>query len=155
MTIKSYPEDQQDSGWLGIKFPTNGSANGSSGGFFNMSRTTEEQAITNYVNLLLTRRGERYFQPNFGVGLQLFLFENNTTSTRTLIKKAIEDQCAYWLPYIRNHSIEVLERAKPGVVNGDPENVIQVIITFSVQESNANKTITIFQDQGRVRTIVE
>jgi hypothetical protein len=72
-----------------------------------------------------------------------------------MIKKEIENQCAYWLPYIRNHSIEVLERAKPGIVNGDPENAIQIRITFSVQESLANKTITIFEEQGRIRTIVE
>jgi phage baseplate assembly protein W len=155
LPIKYYPEDQQDSGWLGIKFPMNGTSNGSNGGFFNMSRTTEEQAITNYVNLLLTRKGERYHQPNFGVFLQGFIFENNTLSVRTMIKKEIENQCAYWLPYIRNHSIEVLERAKPGVVNGDPENAIQIVIKFSVQESLANKTITIFEEQGRIRTIVE
>lgn len=154
MNYKRYPEDEQDYGYIGIKFPTNGSSAGSSGGFFNMSQTTEEQAVSNYINLLLTKRGERYMQPEFGVGIQYKLFEPNTLENRTDIEFEIRRQSALWLPYITNHSIEVRERAELAGLAADPENAFHIVITFSVTEAGANKQITLFQNSGRVDYIV-
>lgn len=154
MAYKRYPEDEDDQ-VIGLRFPLNGKSGGSNGGFFNVSRTTEDQAVTNYINLLLTRQGERVFQPNFGVGLQYYLFEQNTEAKRTEMEFAIRQQAAYWLPHIVNHDVQVMPRAKPGVVSADPENAIQIQITFSVTEQHANKTITIFQENGRISTIVD
>lgn len=152
--IKYYPEDErEDYGFIGAQFPLNGQQSKTVGGFFNMSRTTEEQSVTNYINLLLTRKGERYFLVNFGVGLQDYLFEQNTEAIRTEIEFEIERQSAYWLPYIKNQRIEVLGRSNS--VNGDEENAIQIIITFSVENSNANKTIIIFAQDGRIVTNIE
>jgi phage baseplate assembly protein W len=156
LPVKYYPEDQQDSGYVGIKFPTNG--NGSSnGGFFNMSKSTEEQAVTNYINLLLTKPGERFFHPNYGVNLPGYIFSPNTLGLRTEIEFVIRQQAAIWLPYIMNHNIEV--RSDGSKVNGlngtDIDNSIQIVITFSVTERGANKQITLFQNQGRVSYIVE
>lgn len=95
-------------------------------------------------------------QPNFGVGLPRYLFEPNTDAIRLEIEFEIERQAAYWLPYIKNHSIVVKGRPTSDIsVNGDPENAIQIIITFSVENSNANKTITIFQEGGAISTIVQ
>ena len=71
--LKYYPEDRSRySGTLAVKLPMNGSKKGS---FFNMSHTTEEQAVSNYINLLLTRKGERLMQPQFGIGIQDYLFD--------------------------------------------------------------------------------
>lgn len=154
MAIKYYPEDLNDN-TIGLKFPLNGSTAGSNGGFFNTSRTTEDQAVTNYTNLLLTRKGERFMQPDFGVGLQLFLFEQNTPAIRSEIEFEINNQSAYWLPHITNHKIEVLEKADIIGSSNDPETGIQIVITFSVSEALANRTITIFEENGRIATIVE
>lgn len=152
--IKYYPEDDSF-GYIGIKFPANGTTAGSNGGFFNMSRTTEEQAVTNYINLLLTKRGERYMQPSYGIGIQYRLFEPNTESLRDDIEFEISQQSSIWLPYIRNHSIEVRGRVDiPGITGTDAENAIQIVITFSVLESPANRTITIFQDNGKLQYLV-
>lgn len=86
MPIKFYPEDLKSaSGFIGIKLPMNGSDRG----IFNMSRTTEDQAVSNYVNLLLTKKGERYMQPEFGVGLPFYLFEPNTPALRIELEAEI------------------------------------------------------------------
>lgn len=150
MPIKYYPEDDTGFSTLGILLPTNGDKSSSRGGFFNMSSTTEEQAISNYVNLLLTRKGERYMQPEFGIGIQYYLFEPNTVAIRQDIEFEIERQAAFWLPYIVNHSIDVRPRADiPGIRASDAENAIQIVITFSVTEQGANRQIVLFQTQGR------
>lgn len=143
MNIKRYPEDILDN-TIGIKLPMNGSDKK----LFNMSFTTEDQAVSNYINLLLTRPGERYMQPNFGIGIQLYLFEPNTDILRIELERVIWQQSAFWLPYIRNKSIEVKPKSDL-LGNDDPENAIQIIITFSVTENGANKQIVIFQSGGR------
>ena len=43
--------------------------------FSNKNLTTFDQSRSNLKNLLLTKKGERVLQPNFGSGLQDLLFE--------------------------------------------------------------------------------
>ena len=149
MPIKYYPEDDTNN-TLGVLLPMNGRPDHSSDGFFAMSRTTEEQAISNYINLLLTKRGERYMQPEFGIGIQFYLFEQNVASLRSEIEGEIYRQAGFWLPYIVNHKIEVRPKADIPGLNGDPENALQIVITFSVTEAGANKTIALFEQGGRI-----
>jgi hypothetical protein len=49
---------------LGINLPFNGPFV-----VFNSTYTTDAQALANLKNLLLTYKGERLFQPNFGTNL--------------------------------------------------------------------------------------
>lgn len=148
VTYKKYPEDVvEDTGTVGILLPMNNTT--ARNGLFATSRTTEQQAISNYVNLLLTFKGERVMQPEFGIGLPNYLFEPNTEAIRSEIEFAIRTQSAFWLPYITNHKIEVLERADIPGIGDNAENSIRVIITFSVGRDLANKQITIFSEGGR------
>lgn len=149
MAIKYYPEDSQNN-TLGILLPMNGRDDKASDALFAMSITTEEQATSNYINLLLTKRGERYMQPEFGVGIQFYLFEQNVESLRLEIESEIYRQAGFWLPYIINHNIDVKPRADIPGLNGDSENALQIVITFSVTEAGANKTIALFQQGGKI-----
>lgn len=88
-------------------------------------------------------------QPNYGCGLPGYLFEQNTEATRSEIELIIRNQSAFWLPHIVNHSIDVRDRTSNGIVDADPENSIQIVITFSVTEFGANKTIVVFSQGGR------
>ena len=58
---------------LGIGFTA------SAGKVFSPIRITIDQALENLKNLLLTRIGERYMQPNFGTQLLNILFEPNVS----------------------------------------------------------------------------
>ena len=55
---------------IGITLPF-----GKNKGLFSLSYTTEEQSISNLKNLLLTRKGERLFQPEFGSDVYSLMFE--------------------------------------------------------------------------------
>ena len=48
------------------------------GTMVSLAFTSFEQVKSNLKNLLLTRRGERIFQPNFGSGIHELLFEQAT-----------------------------------------------------------------------------
>lgn len=127
-------------GTLGIKFPINGETN-SHGSIFNMSYSTEDQALSNFINLLFTKDGERYMQPEFGVGIYYYLFEQLSEIVKINIESKIKSQTATWLPYIIIHKIAVIDLENPeGLANH-----IQIKIFFQITTSGANKEITVFK----------
>ncbi len=57
--------------------------------------------------ILLTELGERLHLPEFGGGLNRFLFEPNTATTRQLIRDRITKALAEWEPRIVVQTVEV------------------------------------------------
>ena len=57
--------------------------------------------------ILLTELGERLRLPDFGGGLNRFLFEPNTATTRQLIRDRITKALAQWEPRIIVQSVTV------------------------------------------------
>lgn len=90
--ININPLDLNDNIAIGVAFPLNGSA------VFNSSYTTQDQAKSNLINVLLTEPGERVMEPNFGVGLKKLLFENQIKEDE--LEGRIKDQCAFYVPEI-------------------------------------------------------
>ena len=76
-------------------------------GFFQQAFVSFEQAKSNLKNLLLTRKGERIFQPNFGTGLHELLFEQLTDDLSSKLEQTITNSVNSWLPYINIDSIDV------------------------------------------------
>ena len=58
---------QQPNQAIGINFPFNGRA-----GLMSATYTTMDQLISNFKNLLLTYKGERFYHYNFGTNLPVF-----------------------------------------------------------------------------------
>lgn len=142
MSVKIHPEDyNKNHGSLGIKLPINSNKKKSTAELFNLSYTTEEQAVSNYVNLLLTKSGERYMQPEFGVGLYFYIFENNTGTIKKQLESEIREQASRWLPYIINDDIIIKDFEE---IPGDSKHAINIIIRFRVTESGANKEIQLY-----------
>jgi|TARA_A100001011_G_C14300359_1_gene840475 phage baseplate assembly protein W len=59
----------------------------------------------NFKNLLLTVPGERIMNPNFGVGLKKFLFENDNPLIYDSVAEQIYNQVNKYLPYLRINDI--------------------------------------------------
>jgi hypothetical protein len=76
-------------------------------GYFSQAFSSFEQAKSNLRNLLLTRKGERVFQPNFGSGIHELLFEQATDELETRLQENITDSVNFWLPYINIDTIDV------------------------------------------------
>ena len=108
------------------------------GELFNLSYTTEEQAISNLKNLLLTRKGERPFQPNFGSTIPSLLFEPMDSGLETSIDESLREDIGLWLPYI------VIEDIK---VNIDfDRHRVNIELSFKVTQQGSNTQIIIFVD---------
>ncbi len=54
----------------------------------------------NLTNLILTTPGERMMDPQFGVGIRRFLFENKTAALTGTIKNLINSQVKKYMPFI-------------------------------------------------------
>ena len=138
---KLYPEDyNNETGALAIKLPMNNSRTKNQSAVFNQSYTTEDQAVSNFINLLLTKDGERFMQPNFGVGLYYYVFEQNVSALNSILETKIRDQVAIWLPYISINDIRISNMNN----KLQDENSLNIEINFSVAQTGANRTITIF-----------
>ena len=81
---------------IGVKLPFVGKG----GVLFDLSYSTEEQLLSNLKNLILTRKGERVYQPAFGTNLQDSLFEQNDDIMRRKIENSIKTAIDFWLPYV-------------------------------------------------------
>lgn len=76
-------------------------------GYFEQAFSSFEQAKSNLKNLLLTRKGERIMQPNFGSGLHELLFEQADDQLEQRLEEEITNTVNFWLPYIQISEIEV------------------------------------------------
>lgn len=111
-------------------------------GFFEQSFTSFDQAKSNLKNLLLTKKGERVMQPEFGTGLHSLLFEQADGMLEQKLEQVISDSVSFWLPYITIETIDVemtddmkdMNRANMSVGFRVGNQIETQEITFTVQE---------------------
>lgn len=107
------------------------------GNSFAQSYKTSEQAKSNIVNLLLTKKGERPMQPEFGSDLQNLIFDFNDDQLPGKIEEAIGSAIQIWLPYVNVEDILV--------ENGNYErdnNLVNITISFSVLNNPELNSVT-------------
>lgn len=111
-----------------------------SNGIFAVNYTTLTQAKDNLKNLILTRKGERLMQPEFGCDVWKVLFEPlDGTLIETSIETAILDAVSIWLPYLNIDTI-VFDYDENDIDN----NKIALDIKFSlVSNKNLSESIQI------------
>lgn len=131
---------------VGIKLPMSTT----DGHLFALSYTTEDQALSNLKNLILTRRGERLMEPLFGTRLHDLLFDQDSENFKNLIRDEIYRAVDFWLPYITitqfkvdsvtvdtgnlsDHGIQISMRVE--IENGNSEIPVTFLITNSIIES--------------------
>jgi len=109
---------------------------------FEQTFTTFEQVKSNIKNLLLTKRGERVMQPQFGSGLQELLFEQNVDDLEGRIQTTIEDSISQWLPFVNIDEIDIEQTNELR-----DNNRVNVSIKFRVGNSVDLNEVT-FTTQG-------
>ena len=61
---------------------------------------TPDLVRQNLTNIVLTTPGERIMDPEFGVGIKRFLFENRTSAVTSTIKNIISGQVKKYMPFV-------------------------------------------------------
>ena len=70
-------------------------------GGYRLIKSFKDLAQQNFKMLVLTSPGERMMDPEFGVGLRNYFFEQNHPGTYSEIESRIRTQVATYLPYIQ------------------------------------------------------
>ena len=123
--------DKNKDKFVGIEFPLGRSVTG----FFNKTKTLQEQTKSNIRNLL-TNKGERVMQPTFGSDLQRLLFEQYSDDLRDRIEESIREALGNWLPYVIVNEVFVIQN------EGNP-NLIEVSLEYSISiQPDSFDTIT-------------
>jgi len=91
-------------------------------------KTFEGLVQQNLKMLILTNPGERMMDPEFGVGLKRFLFEQNNAITQGDIQGKIFQQVGVYLPFIKILNINF----KVADSNEHSDNFLRVRIEYFV-----------------------
>jgi phage baseplate assembly protein W len=106
----------------GIDFPFRESKKGD---YLSMTEIPEREVRANLVHLLLTRKGSRYYLPDFGTRIYEYIFEQNDLVTFNLIEEEIREGVKKYIPNLDINSINIVS------AENDPDEDVK---TFSETE---------------------
>jgi phage baseplate assembly protein W len=98
----------------GLDFPFRDSLKGD---YVRMTETSEREVRANLIHLILTRKGSRYYLPDFGTRLYEFIFDQSDTISFSLIQSEIRESVRKYIPNLDINSIQVMS------AEDDPDNV--------------------------------
>jgi phage baseplate assembly protein W len=101
-----------------------------------------DQVKQNFRTLLLTSPGEKLSDPQFGIGIQNFIFEMNIPETEAQIKSRINSQAKIYMSYINITNIQTSKFQ-------DNDNGLYLAITYYVPEINQQDRIVINFPENR------
>jgi phage baseplate assembly protein W len=111
-----------------------------------VAESAHEQDVREAIRIILgTSPGERVMRPDFGAGLDRFVFEPVNPATVTQVENAVRESLVAWEP-----RIDVLEvRVTP---EGTPPVVLMVEVQYRVRATNAiqNLVYPFYLEEGPV-----
>jgi phage baseplate assembly protein W len=116
--------------YINIAFPFQESKRG----FFVELNNSDKHAIkSDLMHLILTRKGERLYMPEFGTDLLKFIFEPNDTTTLNAIKQDITDTVKKYLPNLQINDV-IVEQSE------ENEALTTIRIDYTVTEGVFQET---------------
>jgi len=125
------PRDFQVNTAIGVGLPF------SAPGVFNSIYSTREQIKFNVINLVLTSKGERIENPNFGTTLRSQIFGQLTEDTLNNVRQDIISSISTYIPEVSIQNIELL--IEPNEVS----NTLLVKITYIILLSGETDNIIV------------
>ena len=120
---------------VGVSVPFAGSTISGSDAVFNSTYTTTDQIRSNLINFMLTNKGERPLNPNYGSDLRRFIFQSTTEVNLNSLKLQIIEGLRANFPQIVTNSVTI----NP---NYDV-NSINIIIDYSFAGNKNSIDITL------------
>ena len=107
---------------------------------YKLNKSLSQAISQDFKNLVLTSPGERVMDPEFGVGVRNFLFEQASEGLNSSLRERIESQTAKYLPFV------LIEDVAMGYPYPDPsvtENVLTVQIKYRIITTDESDILTI------------
>ena len=97
---------------------------------FTQTYTTSDQIKSDIINFILTSKGERYLQPNFGSNIKQLLFESLTPTSTDNISSLLKDELKLNFPSVQINELTVSPQYD--------ENSVSITINYSILGGNPN-----------------
>jgi len=138
----------------GIDYPFR---NSKKGDFLRMTETPEKEVRADLIHLLLTRKGSRYYLPDFGTRLYEFIFEQNDTITHQLMEDEIRNSIKKYIPNLDINSItikslELEQDTREHVVGEDNDERLYRLTSTAAKPYTARVTIDYTVNNGTFST---
>ena len=105
-----------------------------------LTKTIEENTKQNLKNLILTAPGERIMDPDFGVGLRNYLFDQGSSTVLARLEGAISDQVERYMPFVNITNLEV------AMTEPQNENLLQVRIVYEIAGISTDEILDVSID---------
>jgi phage baseplate assembly protein W len=123
-----------------IKFPLKDDI--STNSYFLMTQITKDAFSSDLLLLLLTQKGERYYEPSFGTNLLKYIFEPNDNLNATDIEEEIKNTVSLYIPTLKITKINFnWNYDDNGILI--PEEQLNVNVQFTYTENS-------FSEQGEL-----
>ena len=138
-TRKPYIEDNDENIFIGIDLPFRKSTG--TEGYFASTSTTIEAVKNNIRNIINTNQGERIMQPQLGINLRKYLFEQFSDEVVFSIQNDIVDTFKRWLPFVEIQDLQVNMSNRDDSIG---KNTMNVTIVFNItQDPNTLESVSI------------
>jgi phage baseplate assembly protein W len=121
----------------GIDFPFRDSVKGD---YVTLTETPEREVRANLIHLLLTKKGSRYYLPDFGTRLYEYIFDQNDVVTHSSIEEEIREGVKKYIPKLEINSITIVS------AEDDPDE------TQSVNELEDERLFRVSNSSGKPYT---
>ncbi len=117
---------------LNVKYPFVDDSN--TNRYLGMNYITKDQITSKLTYLLLTQKGERYYNDQFGTNLLKYVFEPNDNVTESQIENDIRDDVKKFMPEVTITKVSFIQPIDGN--NNVISNQITVYISFSYNEDS-------------------
>lgn len=100
----------------GLFFPFQDSERGD---YLGLTQYEQQEIRSDLIHLLLTRKGSRYFLPDFGTRIYEYIFEPFDGLTFSALESDIRDSISTYLPNLIVNSVSIEPITPEDEVNGD------------------------------------
>jgi len=137
---------------IGVSIPFNNPK-----GIFYNTFTNNAQILTNLKMLILTQRGERYLQPEFGTDLRYTLFENisDEDDFKSKILGTVTSAISRWMPFLQVTKSEVIINVNTSDKIVDEDHAVSIKLDINIAGTPSYLPIMIFISETGNLTIKE
>jgi phage baseplate assembly protein W len=128
--IRVNPLDLQGNIAIGVALPFD------QPGVFKSTYSTKDQIKSNLINLLLTNKGERVFNPEFGSDINRTLFEGITEETASSITDLIKLSTKTFMPEIEVINVKV-------DIESPDQYTLRVTVEYIILISGTSDQVTV------------
>lgn len=109
---------------INIRFPFQDSPKGY---YLDLTTNTADAIKSDLMHLILTKKGSRYYKPDFGTNLLRFIFEPNDGLTHSMVTQDITDTVKKYIPNLSITNVSIVQ-------NDNNEHVATVTINYTITE---------------------